>query len=289
MTEPPKISVVMPVLDVEHTVLQAVQAVLAQATDFEFELVVVDNGSTDRTRLLLAGLGDPRLRVVDEPTTGLNRARNTGVRHARADLVALCDGDDEVCTGWLPALYHGLGEAELVGGRLLLRALNTDETRQRWGLGESVATTRTQYDFLPAPYGANCGFRRAAWDALGGFDERFSSGGDDFEFFWRGQMHGFRFQHIAEAGVQYRLRGTWRAIARRQFRFGKANVDVYRRFRGDGLPRSSTAVAVRSWLWLALNAPVAAVIRERRGEWLRVGARRAGRLVRSVRSKTAYL
>ncbi|WP_257203028.1 glycosyltransferase family 2 protein [Corynebacterium cystitidis] len=84
--------------------LRAVAAVLEQQHQ-DFELIVVDNApQTGNVRKALSSVDDPRLRIVDEPQAGLSRARNTGVAHARADVVAFTDDDALAHPGWLGAL-----------------------------------------------------------------------------------------------------------------------------------------------------------------------------------------
>ena len=97
-SDPPAVSVVLPTYNRERSILAAVNSVLAQ-TFADFELIVVDDCSTDRTSEILRAISDPRLRIVaHEVNTGGSAARNTGVAAARAPLVAFQDSDDE----WFP-------------------------------------------------------------------------------------------------------------------------------------------------------------------------------------------
>lgn len=94
----PVVSVVVPTHDRPGRLRQAVASVLAQ-TFADFEIVVVDDGSTESAEEVLRELGDPRIRVFrhDRPE-GAPRARNAGIRAARAEYLAFLDDDDE----WLP-------------------------------------------------------------------------------------------------------------------------------------------------------------------------------------------
>lgn len=94
---PPLVSVVIPAYNAAWCVRRAVDSVLAQ--DYrDFELLVVDDGSTDDTASILAGYGDG-LRVVSKPNGGLSSARNAGIAAAQGDYVGFLDADD----WWLPA------------------------------------------------------------------------------------------------------------------------------------------------------------------------------------------
>jgi glycosyltransferase involved in cell wall biosynthesis len=93
----PAISVVMPLYNKEHEVGRAVQSVLAQ-TFSDYELLVVDDGSTDKGPDVVAAWNEPRIRMIRQDNGGVSAARNRGIAEARAGLVAFLDADDE----WLP-------------------------------------------------------------------------------------------------------------------------------------------------------------------------------------------
>ncbi len=96
----PLISVVIPTFNRRHVIGRAVSSVLDQAMK-DFELIVVDDGSSDDTETFLAAFGDPRLKVVSQENAGVCAARNAGVAASSADYVTFLDSDDEVLPGWL--------------------------------------------------------------------------------------------------------------------------------------------------------------------------------------------
>jgi glycosyltransferase involved in cell wall biosynthesis len=93
----PRVSVIVPVYNRPAFVRQAVDSALAQECPGGFEVVVVDDGSTDGTPKVLASYGD-RIRVVTQSNGGVARARNAGFAAARGEYFALLDSDDI----WLP-------------------------------------------------------------------------------------------------------------------------------------------------------------------------------------------
>jgi glycosyltransferase involved in cell wall biosynthesis len=103
---PPAFTVVVPVYEGAAAVGGAVRSVLAQ-TLTDLELVVVDDGSTDRSgdAALAAGAGDPRLRVVRQPNRGRSAARNRGAAEGRGRYVVFLDADDHARSGWLEGLW----------------------------------------------------------------------------------------------------------------------------------------------------------------------------------------
>jgi len=92
----PLVSVILAVHNREGSVARAIASVLAQ-TYRHLELIVVDDGSSDSTRVVVEGFGGP-VTLITQSHTGVYAARNRGLRHARGELVAFIDSDD----AWLP-------------------------------------------------------------------------------------------------------------------------------------------------------------------------------------------
>jgi len=92
-----KISVIIPLFNKEHHIQRAIQSVLSQ-THQDFELIIVDDGSTDDSFKAATSILDPRIRIVCQENQGVSAARNRGVSEAQSDWVAFLDADDE----WLP-------------------------------------------------------------------------------------------------------------------------------------------------------------------------------------------
>lgn len=94
MSSLPTISVILPTFNRAPVLQRAIDSVLAQ-TEANFELIIIDDGSTDETSRLFSSLVDPRIQVIrSDLNRGGNWARNRGVEHARAGLIAFIDSDD---------------------------------------------------------------------------------------------------------------------------------------------------------------------------------------------------
>ncbi|MFC6990634.1 glycosyltransferase family 2 protein [Haladaptatus sp. GCM10025707] len=94
----PTVSVVIPTYNRSEEVTHAIDSVLAQTYD-DFELLVVDDGSTDDTEEVVTSYDDDRVKFIEhEENQGAPAARNTGIEHAEGEYVAFLDSDDE----WLP-------------------------------------------------------------------------------------------------------------------------------------------------------------------------------------------
>lgn len=111
------ISVIIPSFNRAELVSQAIQGVLQQCHE-ALEIIVIDDGSTDNTRQVVAGFGD-RCRYVHQPNQGPATARNTGIALASGDIIALLDSDDV----WLPgkittelSLFEQYPQADMLAG-----------------------------------------------------------------------------------------------------------------------------------------------------------------------------
>ncbi|MGC4030691.1 MAG: glycosyltransferase family 2 protein [Tepidisphaeraceae bacterium] len=94
---PPRVSVVIPTYNAPVLLLETLGTVLAQ-TFADFEVVIINDGSTDDTAEQLKAVTDPRVRVITQPNGGIGAARNRGIDESRGEFIALLDHDDL----WLP-------------------------------------------------------------------------------------------------------------------------------------------------------------------------------------------
>lgn len=99
----PRISVVIPLYNKEKYIVRAVESALSQGAAVH-EVIVVDDGSTDRGPAQLEALGDARVRLIRQPNGGVSAARNAGIEAATGEYVAFLDADD----AWLPGLVEEL-------------------------------------------------------------------------------------------------------------------------------------------------------------------------------------
>jgi GT2 family glycosyltransferase len=177
------ISVVVCTRNRVESLRRCVQALASINTDYEWELVIVDNGSNDGTNAFLASMprqfSKAHVITTFEPR-GLAAARNKGSGQAHGNIIAFTDDDCYVSENYIDAMisaFETSPEIGFVGGRILLY----DQSDLKLTIQESedhlVLQPRT---FVAAGtvQGANMAFRRATLDRIGGFDENFVSGTD---------------------------------------------------------------------------------------------------------------
>ena len=99
----PAISVVMPLYNKAEQVIATIESVRAQHFT-NWEMVVVNDGSTDDGCARVSALADPRIRIIQQSNQGVSAARNTGIQAAKSDLIAFLDADDE----WLPDFLEAI-------------------------------------------------------------------------------------------------------------------------------------------------------------------------------------
>lgn len=105
----PLISVIVPFYNVRECVGYCMKSLLSQTFEEPYEVLCVDDGSTDGTgELLEEYAADPRVVVLHKENGGLSDARNYGVERARAELVTFVDGDDLIAMNYLEGLYDAL-------------------------------------------------------------------------------------------------------------------------------------------------------------------------------------
>lgn len=231
------LSVVVPVLDVGEVLVAQLDALARQQWDGAWEVVLADNGSTDGRTLAIAesyAAVDPRFRVVDASARrGRSAALNAGVLAARAEHIAVCDGDDVVASDWVSQMATALARARFVCGPLDYTRLNPPWAVQARGGGpDQVHGPLTITGGPPWPFalGANVGVHRSDHLAVGGYDEHFTYGGEDCDYAWRLRRHGVELTWVPDMLVHYRARRRLRDIYRQARAYSAPHLTLQSRW-----------------------------------------------------------
>ena len=198
----PTFTAVIPAFNAALTLASSIRSVLAQ-TATDFELIVVDDGSSDRTREVAASFGgDQRLRIVGHENRGLASARNTGIEHAQGRYVGFLDSDDL----WMPTYLEVMGaalDADPGAGFAYTDGWALDDRSKRIRRTTTMARQHPPSsppraadeflrllvirNFIPA----EALVRRVALDEVGSFSAELPAV-EDFELWLRMLAHGWR-------------------------------------------------------------------------------------------------
>jgi succinoglycan biosynthesis protein ExoA len=236
------VSILVPVLDEARRLRSTVPAMLAQRHDGDLELLLIDGGSTDGTREILAELAraDERIRVLENPAGTIPAALNLGLAAARGGYVARMDAH-----AWYPADYVALGVERLARGDVewvsgpavprgdgrwsrriasaLLLSLGQGGSRKWRAIG---AAADEEWDLDTGVFAGV--WRRATLQTLGGWDDTFTVN-EDAEMAARMLSRGGRIVCRAQMAAYYAPRDSLAGLARQYWRFGSFRVRTSRR------------------------------------------------------------
>lgn len=289
MSRAPDVSVVVPVRNAAGTIAECLDSVLALSYPSDaFEVVVVDNASTDGTPAILERYAG-RVRLLHEPSRGPSPARNAGVRHARGDVIAFTDADCQVDPGWLTELVPAVRAEDvgMAGGRVLA----TQPCNYVERFGETIHDQERAITASAPPYviAANCAARRSTLEAIGGFDPAFPRG-QDADLSFRLGAAGHRLVFAGGATVYHRNEQTLRGLMREGFQHGFWFVpllDTHRSFT-RGIPRIDFGSYARLAVSLLRSALGPGRLEARCATAFQLG-KAAGKAAGSVRFRTLRL
>ena len=278
----PAVTVVVPTRGRAAYLEVTLDSLCRQRSRIAHELIVVDDGATDATRDVAERFG---VRVIRHGVRrSLNAARNTGLREARADLIAFVDDDVLVPPGWLDALVEGAErhpEADAFGGPIRARF----EGHAPRGCGREdppITTLDLGPEDVEAPmvWGANFAVRRSAVERIGEFDESLDrSHGDEEDWLLRLRAAGGRIVYLGAAGLDHRRSpgdSGLGALARAAYHRGRgARSSDRRRGQAPGLGRELRVLAGCGWHTVRRACP----------QGLIMGAHSAGRVMEALRPR----
>jgi O-antigen biosynthesis protein len=255
----PKVSVVVASYNGARTLAACLQS-LCRLNYPDYEVILVDDGSTDSTREIAAAF--PTVRVIHQENLGLSAARNRGIAAATGDVVAFTDSDCRADEDWLYYLMGDLwrGKFSGIGGHNLLPPDDSAIAAAVMvspGGPAHVMLTDTEAEHIP---GCNMAFYRRALNEIGGFDPVFTKAGDDVDLCWRLQQQGHKIGFSSAGFVWHYRRSTVRAYLKQQNGYGEAEALLLRKhpqyFNSAGRSRWAGTIYATSKLGLVLERSI---------------------------------
>lgn len=289
MKKLPFVSIIIPAHNAAKYIGEQLDSLHNQQYDGLFEVIVVDNLSTDNTMYEVEKFQQKMsnlsiIKATDKPSASY--AMNVGIAASKGEAIISIDADDVTADGWLENMAYALSQHDLVAGGLELNRLNgfaPDRTPPFTG------SERKFMGFLPYVIGCNIGFSRKAFNSVNGFDENIGSG-QDVDFSWRVQLHGYSIKDVPEAAIHYRYRDSVSGMWRQTVAYANAHVKLYKKFKEFGMPQSNTRKALRVYKKLLIKLPTYFFMTESKRElYMREIAAYWGRIKGSIRYRTLYL
>ena len=251
----PSISVVLPTYQRAHVVADAIASVLRQ-TYPSFELLVVDDGSTDGTAEVVSSFKDARLKLVTIEHGGRSRARNEGAARASGEVLTFLDSDDQANPVWLERLSTAFDDPGIAGvccgARLTTEAPATQTVTERVVLPCRFSAHSSTVGLFSA---GTFAVRRTVFEAIGGYDDRLEFS-ENAELAIRLVMHSeeraFAFATVNEPLIWIRRRRAAPCEAEYRARFESAELIL--RLHGTRYRRAGAAFWASYRAVAAVNA-----------------------------------
>ncbi|HXV28020.1 MAG TPA: glycosyltransferase, partial [bacterium] len=222
----PKVSVIVCAYNAERT-MEACMASLEKLRYPDYEVIVINDGSRDRTREIAER--HPNFQLINQENRGLSAARNVGIEAARGEIIAFTDSDCVADPDWLTYLVSRLLSSNFagVGGPNLApreETLVPTCVAVSPGGPTHVLINDEIAEHIP---GCNMAFYKKALEAIGGFDPVYRTAGDDVDVCWRLQDQEFKIGFSPAAVVWHYRRNTVKAYFDQQKGYGKAEALLY--------------------------------------------------------------
>lgn len=207
MDSPPsakgKVSIVIPCYNQGELLLETLASIEKFRNDHLAEVIIVNDGSTDHTTVQILGeLDANKYTVLHQPNQGLGKARNAGIEMARSEFILPLDSDNLIRGAYLdrgvallienPDVGVVYGDAEYFG-----------ERTGRWRVPEFDWILMVKMNSIDA-----CAlYRKCVWESVRGYDEKMPRmGWEDWDYWMRVALRGWKFMHLDEIAFDYRVR-----------------------------------------------------------------------------------
>jgi len=235
-------SVIIPMYNSENTIIETLSG-LAKQTRQDFEVIVVDDGSTDRSSNLVEEYkksSELNIKLIKQENLGPAKARNKGVENAKSDIILFLDSDCIPIENWLEEMTKPISK-ETVGcscrykvknkGSLIARYIDYEIARRHEKMAGKVVDTIGSYSAC---------YLKDVFDKVGGFNTSYRiASGEDFDLSFKIGELGYKLKFINTTFVYHYHPETLRKYLKQQFMRGYWRVEMYLRSKEKILSRES--------------------------------------------------
>ena len=230
-----KATVILPCYNSESTIGVQMESLARQNWQDDWEFILADNGSTDRSVEIVESYKDriPNLRILNVysgigPRLMPSNSYNAAFEAAQSDIFITCESDDEAADGWLEHMVAAMQDADFVGSAIDDYKLNsTDLIKPGEGMQTRTAGFANFIGPLKLPFavGATIGISRKLYETIGGLDVEIGHLWD-IDYSWRAQLAGFELKFVPEALMYYRQRTTCKARYKQGKMYGESSAKI---------------------------------------------------------------
>ena len=219
----------MPAYNAEATIEAALRSLQAQASVVEREIIVVDDGSTDRTPEIAASFDG--VHVLRQPNAGPAVARNNGAEASTGEIVLFIDSDCEATPDWLDTMLEPFGDGRIAGVKGAYRTHQTEFAARLVQLEyEDKYDRMARHEFIDFVDTYSAAFRREVFASSGGYSSEFPTAcAEDVDLSYRLERSGAKMVFRPQAIVYHRHPDRLGAYLRKKFRFAMWRVLAVKR------------------------------------------------------------
>ena len=233
----PKVSIIIPTYNEEKNIEECLDTLMNQ-DHTNYEIIVVDGGSTDRTVEIIKKYP---VKLIIDKNGNIPHSRNIGWKNSKGNFVAYIDGDCEADKCWLKKLVECLynnkdKKIAGIGGSTRTPEKASDFIKSlgimlnTWwgGIGSAQGTNFKDEKEVESIPNCNALYHKNILKIIGGFDENFDVG-EDFDLNFRIRKNGYRLIYTPKAIVYHKMRSNLRKWCKRMFEYGKARTKIIKK------------------------------------------------------------
>lgn len=242
------VSIIIPAYNAERTIEECLSAATKLEWSGNLEVIVVDDGSTDRTAIIASAF--PKVQLISVPNGGASRATNIGIQAAHYDIVVSLDADAILEKDWLNKIISSFNEPNVAAVAGYALTGNRSLVGKLMGYDVELRLDRTSI-YTDHLYSMNTAYRRSALVKVGMFDEGIKIG-YDVDISRRLKASGYRLVLRKDAICTHYWRDDLRGYLRQQYSYAYYRLEITRRFK-----KAHDQVA---GIGMILNVPVTAIV-----------------------------